>query len=133
MPSIAANFALSVFKEQCKKQKICKDCTVYPQAAHVVWIVSFVNVHAEVGKARCQGCVVQGQAICHSLCGGEWSREEHQPGKDRILAGAEQDEGVNHCCCIVCVSRCKSTESYLDHNCSSALAVVTCPPVCNFA
>ena len=52
------------------------------------------HVHAEVGKAHCQGCVVQGQAICHSLCRGEWSREEHQPGKDCILAGAEQDEGV---------------------------------------
>lgn len=110
MLSIAANFAPNVFKEQCKKQKICKDCTAYPQAAHVMLIVSFVNVHAEVGKPQCQGCVVQGQAICHSLCGGERSREKHQPGKDCILAGAEQDEGVNLCCCIVCLNICKSNE-----------------------
>ena len=47
--------------------------------------------------------VVQGQAICHCLCGREWSREEHQSGKDCILAGAEQDEGMHMCCAVVCL------------------------------
>lgn len=68
------------------------------------------KVHCDVARlvVKMQRMCLQGQAICHSFCGREWSREEHKFGKDCILAGSEQDEGMLLFCFIVCMSTCQT-------------------------